>query len=53
MSDAGQAVVSAMREALVNASVHAAPPISAYVEIGPQGCRLSSVTMEPGSRSLR
>lgn len=37
MSDAGQAVVSAMREALVNASVHAAPPISAYVEIGPQG----------------
>lgn len=29
------ALVAAVREALVNASLHAAPPISAYVEVGP------------------
>lgn len=30
------ALVAALREALVNASMHAAPPISAYVEVGPE-----------------
>jgi len=35
--DAGAtAVVAALREALVNAAVHGAPPISAYLEVGPE-----------------
>lgn len=29
------ALVAALREALVNAAIHGAPPISAYVEVGP------------------
>ena len=33
----GQALVSAAREALFNAARHGAPPVSAYVEIGPTG----------------
>jgi signal transduction histidine kinase/phage shock protein PspC (stress-responsive transcriptional regulator) len=31
----GQALVNALREAMVNAVRHGAPPISAYVEVGP------------------
>lgn len=30
------ALVAALREAMVNAAVHARPPISAYLEVGPQ-----------------
>ncbi len=30
------ALVAALREALVNAAVHGAPPISAYLEVGPE-----------------
>lgn len=35
MGEQPTVLVAAVREALINASVHAAPPISAYVEIGP------------------
>ena len=31
----GSAVVAALREALLNAARHGAPPVSAYVEVGP------------------
>lgn len=35
--DAGTtALVAALREALVNAAIHGAPPISAYLEVGPE-----------------
>ncbi len=35
--DAGAtALIAALREALVNAAVHGAPPISAYLEVGPE-----------------
>lgn len=35
--DAGTtALVAALREALVNAAVHGSPPISAYLEVGPE-----------------
>lgn len=37
MEDNGAALVRAMREALLNAARHGAPPVTAYVEIGPAG----------------
>lgn len=33
----GQALVNALREALLNAVRHGEPPVSAYVEVGPRG----------------
>jgi signal transduction histidine kinase/phage shock protein PspC (stress-responsive transcriptional regulator) len=37
LDDGGQALVRAVRESLLNAVRHGAPPVSAYVEIGPSG----------------
>ena len=37
LDDGGQALVRAVRESLLNAARHGAPPISLYLEIGPSG----------------
>lgn len=37
MEEHGSALTRALREALLNASRHGRPPVSAYVEIGPDG----------------
>jgi signal transduction histidine kinase/phage shock protein PspC (stress-responsive transcriptional regulator) len=36
LDDGGTALVQALREALLNAVRHGAPPVSAYVEVGPE-----------------
>ncbi len=37
LDQTGSALVSALREAMTNAVRHGAPPVSAYVEVGPSG----------------
>ena len=37
LDDGGEALVKAAREAMLNAVRHGSPPVSAYVEIGPDG----------------
>jgi signal transduction histidine kinase/phage shock protein PspC (stress-responsive transcriptional regulator) len=37
LDDGGTALVRAVRESLLNAVHHGAPPVSLYVEVGPQG----------------
>lgn len=37
LDPAGNALVSALREAMTNAVRHGAPPVSAYAEVGPSG----------------
>ncbi|WP_091789805.1 ATP-binding protein [Pedococcus dokdonensis] len=37
LDDGGQALVRAVRESLLNAVRHGAPPVSVYLEVGPQG----------------
>jgi signal transduction histidine kinase len=37
LDDGGQALVRAVRESLLNAARHGAPPISLYLEVGPLG----------------
>ena len=37
LDDGGRALVRAVREALLNAVRHGAPPISVYLEVGPEG----------------
>ena len=37
LDDGGQALVRAVRESLLNAVRHGAPPVSLYLEVGPSG----------------
>jgi signal transduction histidine kinase/phage shock protein PspC (stress-responsive transcriptional regulator) len=37
LDEGGQALVKAAREAMLNAVRHGSPPVSAYVEVGPEG----------------
>ena len=53
LDDGGQALIRAVREALLNAVRHGEPPVSLYLEVGPRGSRPSSATTARGSSSTR